>query len=201
VVKVLCYKTEGRWFDPRWCQWIFLWHIILPIALCPWGQHLTEMSTKSISWGLRRSVRKAENPTPSCAVVTKSGNPNFLESSGPLQVCNGTDLSLPRHQVQWVLIYGCVTKYTNFKSGVIVTHRIVEGDLNLFLKIRFKPQFNRALSGLVWRREKYKLPCSHKRSNNVCCAICCEVQKLNTDVLNIVLRLPFHFLYRRIYPM
>jgi hypothetical protein len=23
VVKVLCYKSEGRWFDPRWCHWIF----------------------------------------------------------------------------------------------------------------------------------------------------------------------------------
>jgi len=23
VVKVLCYKSEGRWFDPTWCQWIF----------------------------------------------------------------------------------------------------------------------------------------------------------------------------------
>ena len=23
VVKVLCHKSEGRWFDPRWCQWIF----------------------------------------------------------------------------------------------------------------------------------------------------------------------------------
>ena len=23
VVKVLCYKTEGRWFDPSWCQWNF----------------------------------------------------------------------------------------------------------------------------------------------------------------------------------
>ena len=36
VVKVLCYKSEGRWFDPSWCQWIFHWHIILPIAL--WGR-------------------------------------------------------------------------------------------------------------------------------------------------------------------
>jgi len=26
VVKVLCYKSEGRWFDPSWCQWIFHWH-------------------------------------------------------------------------------------------------------------------------------------------------------------------------------
>ena len=32
---------------------------------------------------------------PSCAVVTKSGNINFLETSGPLQACNGTDLPLP----------------------------------------------------------------------------------------------------------
>ena len=23
VVKVLCYKSEGRWFDPNWCHWIF----------------------------------------------------------------------------------------------------------------------------------------------------------------------------------
>ena len=23
VVKVLCYKSEGRWFYPSWCQWIF----------------------------------------------------------------------------------------------------------------------------------------------------------------------------------
>ena len=26
VVKVLCYKSEGRCFDPRWCHWIFHWH-------------------------------------------------------------------------------------------------------------------------------------------------------------------------------
>jgi len=30
--------------------------------------------------------------TPSCAVVMKSGNLNFLELSGPLQACNRTDL-------------------------------------------------------------------------------------------------------------
>jgi len=23
VVKVLCCKSEGRWLDPSWCQWIF----------------------------------------------------------------------------------------------------------------------------------------------------------------------------------
>ena len=36
-------------------------------------------------------MRKADNLPPSC-VVTKSGNLNFLEPSGPVQACNGTDL-------------------------------------------------------------------------------------------------------------
>jgi len=38
-----------------------------------------------------RCVRLTTLP-PSCAVVTKSGNPNFLEPSGPLQACNGIAL-------------------------------------------------------------------------------------------------------------
>ena len=27
VVKVLCYKSEGRWFDPSWCHWNFSFDI------------------------------------------------------------------------------------------------------------------------------------------------------------------------------
>ena len=57
-------------------------------------QPLTEMSTRSISWGKGgRCVRLTTLP-PSCAVVTKSGNLNFLETSGPVQACNGTALLL-----------------------------------------------------------------------------------------------------------
>ena len=37
-------------------------------------------------------MRKADNLPPSCAVVTKSRNLNFLEPSGPVQACNGTAL-------------------------------------------------------------------------------------------------------------
>ena len=40
-------------------------------------------------------MRKADNLPPSCAVVTKYGNLNFLEPSGPLRACNGTALPLP----------------------------------------------------------------------------------------------------------
>jgi len=25
VVKVLYYKSDGRWFDPSWCQWNFIY--------------------------------------------------------------------------------------------------------------------------------------------------------------------------------
>ena len=52
-------------------------------------QPLTEMSTRSISWGGKggRCVRLTTLP-PSCAVVMKSGNLNFLEPSGPVQACN-----------------------------------------------------------------------------------------------------------------
>ena len=39
-------------------------------------------------------MRKANNLPPSCAVITKSGNLNFLETSGPVQACNGTTLPL-----------------------------------------------------------------------------------------------------------
>ena len=52
-------------------------------------QPLTEMTTRCISWG--RCVRLTILP-PSCAVVVKSWNLNFLGPSGPLQVCNGTAL-------------------------------------------------------------------------------------------------------------
>ena len=23
MVKMLCYKSDGRWFDPSWCHWNF----------------------------------------------------------------------------------------------------------------------------------------------------------------------------------
>jgi len=38
MVKVLCYKSEVRCFDPSWCQWIFHWYKILPIAIWPWSR-------------------------------------------------------------------------------------------------------------------------------------------------------------------
>ena len=55
-------------------------------------QPLTEMSTRSIPGGKGGRCVGLTTLPPSCAVVTKSGNLNFLEPSGPLQACNGTAL-------------------------------------------------------------------------------------------------------------
>jgi len=53
-------------------------------------QPLTEMSTRSISGGKGgRCIRLTTLPP--CCVVMKSGKLNFLEPSGPLLACNGTD--------------------------------------------------------------------------------------------------------------
>jgi len=56
-------------------------------------QLLTEMSTRCISWGKGGRCVRLTNLQPSCAVVMKSGNLNFLQPSGPLQTCNGTALT------------------------------------------------------------------------------------------------------------
>jgi len=61
-------------------------------------QPLTEMSTRLFPGGkVGRCVRLTTLP-PSCAVVMKYGNLNFLEPSGPIQACNGTALPFTSHQ-------------------------------------------------------------------------------------------------------
>jgi hypothetical protein len=93
VVKVLRYKSEGRWFDHRWCHGIFI-DINSSDRTMALGstQPLTKMSTRIISWGKGGRCVRLTNLPPYCVVVKKSGNLNFLEPSGPLQACNGTAL-------------------------------------------------------------------------------------------------------------
>jgi len=95
---VLCCKSEGRWFDPSWCHWNF--SLIQNPSDRPMALGLDSASNRNeyqedFSGGKGgRCVRLTTLP-PSCAVVTKSGSPNLLEPSGPVQACNGTDLPLP----------------------------------------------------------------------------------------------------------
>ena len=60
-----------------------------------WTQPLTRISAKCISGGKGGRCVRVTNLPPSCAVVMKSGNLNFLEPSETLQACNGTVLPLP----------------------------------------------------------------------------------------------------------
>ena len=80
MVKALRFKPAVRGFDSRWCHWNFS-VTILPVALWSWGR------LRRIFWGNGgRCVRLTTLP-PSCAVVMKSGNLNFLERSGPPKAC------------------------------------------------------------------------------------------------------------------
>ena len=56
-------------------------------------QPLTEMTIKRISCGKFDWCVRLTNLPPSCAVVMKSWNLNFLEFSGPLQACNSSSSS------------------------------------------------------------------------------------------------------------
>ena len=58
-------------------------------------------------------MRKADNLPPSCAVVTKSMNPNFPEPSGPVQVSNGTALPLPSLCILFLLFSAVCNKPVN----------------------------------------------------------------------------------------
>ena len=95
MVKVLCYKWEGRWFDSRWCHWNFSLTYIPSVRTMGLGstQSLTEIPGTFSGGKDCRCVRLTTLP-PSCAVVMKSGDLNFLEPSGLLQACNETALSL-----------------------------------------------------------------------------------------------------------
>ena len=107
VVKLLCYKSEGRWFNPRWCHWIFHWHNPPDHTMAQGStQPLTEMSTRRISWGWMWPVRMADNLTTSLCRCHEIWEPSlFLEPSGPLQACNRTDLSF-LHRTKYCTYHG-----------------------------------------------------------------------------------------------
>jgi len=83
-------------FDLSCCQWIFHLHKILPMAFWPWGRLSLQQKRVPGAFPGGKGGRCVRLTTLSLsgAVVMKSGNLNFLELTGPLQACNGTDLPL-----------------------------------------------------------------------------------------------------------
>ena len=103
VVKALRYKPVGRGFDSRWCHWDFSVTYSFRSHYGPGvdsASNRNEYQVYSPGGKGGRCVRLTTLP-PSCAVVMKCGNLNFLEPSGPLLACNGTALPLPFTVKTW----------------------------------------------------------------------------------------------------
>ena len=99
LVKALRYKSEGRGFDSRWCHWNFSFTYSFRPHYDP-GVDSASNRNEYQEYFLRgKGVRCVGLTTlpPSCAVVMKYGNLNFLEPSGPLQAPNGAALPLSVH--------------------------------------------------------------------------------------------------------
>ena len=90
----MCYKSEGRWFDPRWCHWNFLLTKSFRPHYSPGvdsASNRNEYQEYLLGGKCCRCVRLTTLP-PFCAVIMKFGSLNLLEHSGPPHACNGTAL-------------------------------------------------------------------------------------------------------------
>ena len=93
VVKVLCYKSEGRCSIPAGVSGLFF---EIKYFRSHYGPGVESTSNRNeyqeYFLGVKAAGAYGWQPTTIYAVVTQSGNLNFLETSGPLQTCNGTAL-------------------------------------------------------------------------------------------------------------
>ena len=82
-----------------------------------------------------RCVRLTTLP-PSCAIVTKSGNPNFLESFEPRQACNGTAVPVCVYIYIYIKLTFPTTKVVNINlTGLLFTVGGLQCDMNCGRKI------------------------------------------------------------------
>ena len=92
LVEALRYKIAGS--IPDGVIGIFHWHNPSCHTMAVGStQPLTEMSTRSISWGVKAAGAYGWQPYHlHVSTVLKSGSLNLLEPSGPVQACNGIAL-------------------------------------------------------------------------------------------------------------
>ena len=93
-----------------------------------------------------RCVRLTTLP-PSCAVVMKSGNLNFLEPSGPLQACNVTTLPLPLHLPFFItrprnIEHKMSTEFDRMGKKAIVANLKVPSSFHLPVEAGVKSRWN-----------------------------------------------------------
>ena len=95
---------------------IFHWHNpssdTLPLGLT---QHLTEMSTRNISWGVKATSSEGWQPYHfHVQTVLKSVSLNQLEPSGPAQASTGNALHLPSNNGELVITFKLKAKENIF---------------------------------------------------------------------------------------
>jgi hypothetical protein len=107
-VKALRYKPAGRGFDSRCCHWNFSVTYSFRSHYGPGVDSACNRNEYQVYFlgGKGGRCVTLTNLRPYCAAVMKSGNLNFLETSGPLQACNGTPLPLPL----------CISLFSNYKK-------------------------------------------------------------------------------------
>ena len=163
MVKVLCYKSEGRWFDPSWCYCNFSLTKSFRSYYGPGvdsAANRNEYQEYFLGVKSGRCVRLTTLPL-SCAVVMKSGNLNFLEPSGPLQACNGTDLPLPLPFTLSVLFYFALLPFRilfdaiDFGKTLVATRVKSLGKILLFMS-SFNKIFN--MKRNIRKTCKYRVP-------------------------------------------
>jgi len=121
-----CYKSEGHWLDPSWCHWNF--SIDIKSFRSHYGPGIDSASNRNeyqerfLGGKDGRYVRLTTLP-PSCAVVMKSGNLHFLESSGPLQAGNGTALPIYRHYIGKKMYERCENSFLHLRSNLVRLQR------------------------------------------------------------------------------
>jgi len=94
MVEALRYKPEGRGFHTGRTHWNFSSTYSFRSHYGPGvdsASNRNEYQEYFLGGKGGRCVRLTTSP-PSCTVVMKSGNLNFLVTSGPLQACNGINL-------------------------------------------------------------------------------------------------------------
>ena len=93
--------------DPSWCHWNFS---LTYSFRSHYGPGVDSASNRNeyqeyFPGGKGDRCVRLITLSPSRSVVTKSGNLNFLEPSGPLRACNGTALPLPLPLLYYTLLY------------------------------------------------------------------------------------------------
>ena len=84
LAEALHYKSEDRGFDSRWCHWKFFIDIILPAALCPGVDSVSNRNEYQEYFLEGKSGRCVGLTTlpPSCGDCLESGSLNLLEPFG-----------------------------------------------------------------------------------------------------------------------